>query len=562
MKNSHRFFYAIAFMVMAAFAFPNTFAISQETGKNGPNSDPEEISKGANAEVAVKPPVKCLRWNAPGAEAMWAQILNAPVENLITTLSNSEAFIQGGEYDDTKADGQMEFFGTRYMPNLYAQYQELCAKALELGQIMEETFPNGPDSDPTGGEMFEKASKKVAETSLRAIRRENELCFFLLFHQAGIFSDEELAEYDSRPISIHLAPASNAWPDDTPKANAPLSAEDSTFAAKYLPETLSGYQRLCGLFDEGAKQYAELRRTALALCATRARLELMMLKNRLEEIRKTLLKYQQDLSRQRLEHTFDDTTAEQLAELDQSNAVKIQKYEQEMGVKAYVARAAAILTVTLPGGATMEMVWCPPGTFTMGSNDGDDDETPHQVTLTKGFWMGKTEVTQAQWESVMGNNPSRFEGDNRPVENVRWNDAQQFCQKTGLQLPTEAQWEYACRAGSTGEYAGTGNLDDMGWYDRNSDYETHPVGMKQPNAWGLYDMHGNVWEWCADWCGEYPSGAVTDPQGPWSGEERVARGGSWYCNAEYCTASKRGYFFHSNAYLNHYGFRLVRPLSE
>ena len=195
-------------------------------------------------------------------------------------------------------------------------------------------------------------------------------------------------------------------------------------------------------------------------------------------------------------------------------------------------------TITLPGGVTMEMVWCPPGTFKMGGE--------HQVTLAKGFWMGKTEVTQAQWKSVMGNNPSDYKGDDLPVENVSWNDCQKFCEKMGLQLPTEAQWEYACRAGSPGKYAGTGNLDDMGWWGGNSGEKTHPVGQKQPNAWGLYDMHGNVWEWCADGDGSY----------------RVLRGGSWYnSDARYCTSSYGAHVSPSDA-SNYIGFRLVRTLSE
>jgi len=214
--------------------------------------------------------------------------------------------------------------------------------------------------------------------------------------------------------------------------------------------------------------------------------------------------------------------------------------------------------VTLPGGAQMEMVWCPPGAFLMGSSEGGSDETPHRVTLTKGFWMAKTEVTQKQWKSVMGNNPSRFKGDDLPVENVSWNDCQEFCQKTGLRLPTEAEWEYACRAGSTGEYAGTGNLDEMGWYEDNSDYETHPVGTKKPNAWGLCDMHGNVFEWCADWKGDYPNGAVTDPEGASSGWSRVRRGGGWHDDAGICRSAFRGINFNPSYPNFVLGFRPAR----
>ena len=201
--------------------------------------------------------------------------------------------------------------------------------------------------------------------------------------------------------------------------------------------------------------------------------------------------------------------------------------------------------------------WCPSGKFTMGSPKSewdaakitrkDYDETQHEVTLTQGFWMLETEVTQAMWQSVMGSNPSSFKGDNLPVDHVSWDDCQDFCQKLSskigmkITLPTEAQWEYACRAGSTGPYAG--ELDAMGWYGRNSDGNPYPAGQKKANAWGLYDMHGNVWEWCQDWYGEYPSGTVTDPTGPDSGSEHICRGGSWLdlksASAQNCRSANR-----------------------
>ena len=252
--------------------------------------------------------------------------------------------------------------------------------------------------------------------------------------------------------------------------------------------------------------------------------------------------------------------------------------KEESGIEASVSRdilpkdakhgQEAVLA--LPGGATMEMIYVAPGTFTMGSLTSEkerrDGETPHQVTLTKGFWLGKYEVTQTQWESVMGENPSRFKGGNCPVENVSWEDCQRFIseinsqQNCGARLPTEAEWEYACRAGSTGPYGGNGNLDDMGWYDSNSGRETHPVGQKQANAWGFYDMHGNVYEWCNDWYGSYDD-AVTDPTGSASGESRVLRGGSWHNLARYChSASRVGFFpdyrFDDGRFFGDLGFRL------
>jgi formylglycine-generating enzyme required for sulfatase activity len=212
----------------------------------------------------------------------------------------------------------------------------------------------------------------------------------------------------------------------------------------------------------------------------------------------------------------------------------------------------------------IEMVYVPGGSFLMGSPENetgrDSDEGQHRVTV-QSFYIGKYEVTQSQWRAVMGSNPSYFKGDNLPVENVSWNDAKDFCrrlsQMTGKEyrLPTEAEWEYACRAKTTGAYAG--DLDAMAWYSKNSDSKTHSVGQKQPNAFGLYDMHGNVWEWCEDWYGSYPGGEVVDPMGPRSGSLRVDRGGGWGDGAVVCRSANRGNVAPGSrdGYL---GFRLLR----
>jgi formylglycine-generating enzyme required for sulfatase activity len=225
--------------------------------------------------------------------------------------------------------------------------------------------------------------------------------------------------------------------------------------------------------------------------------------------------------------------------------------------------------VEISRGVKMTFCWCPAGDFTMGSPVTEEDrlfwEDQVNVTLSKGFWMAKTEVTQKQWESLMGSNPSEFEGDDLPVDSVRWDDAQKFLVKLNerlgnedggsMGLPTEAQWEYACRAGETDAYSG-GTIDEVAWYDDNSGYKTHAVSTKKANAWGLHDMHGNVCEWCQDWYDSELSGGI-DPKGPASGAGWVLRGGGWNYSAGYCRAADR--LYSPPSYTNgSNGFRVAR----
>jgi formylglycine-generating enzyme required for sulfatase activity len=249
----------------------------------------------------------------------------------------------------------------------------------------------------------------------------------------------------------------------------------------------------------------------------------------------------------------------------------------QLGCQAY---AQAPKTITNSIG--MKLVLIPKGTFKMGSpieeEGGDDNEEQHQVTISRDFFVGVTEVTQGEYEKIMGINPSHFQkrvirkSDSSlyPVDTVSWEDAVEFCKRLSerleekeigrvYRLPTEAEWEYACRAGSKTSFSFGDDyllLGEYAWFFENSNHQTHPVGEKKPNAWGLYDMHGNVWEWCSDWHGEYPKGKKTDPVGPKNGSIRVGRGGCWIQGALDCRSafrhgappSGRGYFS---------GFRVV-----
>ncbi len=218
------------------------------------------------------------------------------------------------------------------------------------------------------------------------------------------------------------------------------------------------------------------------------------------------------------------------------------------------------------GGVTFKMIRVEAGTFRMGSTSGDSDEQPvHSVTLSSDYYIGETEVTQELWTAVMGTNPSNFTSDSQlPVEKVSWNDCQTFITKlnslTGatFRLPTEAEWEFAARGGNKSQgytYSGSNTIDNVAWYTDNSSSKTHVVKTKSPNELGIYDMSGNVWEWCQDWYGSYSSAAVTDPQGASSGSSRVYRGGSWGNYATYCRCTNRDYTPTYTVYI--LGLRLV-----
>jgi formylglycine-generating enzyme required for sulfatase activity len=229
-------------------------------------------------------------------------------------------------------------------------------------------------------------------------------------------------------------------------------------------------------------------------------------------------------------------------------------------------------TIDLGNGVRMEFVLIPAGSFYMGSERAEvysraiDEGPVHRVRISRPFYLAKYEVSQEQYVAVMGKNPSRFSGRSLPVDSVPWKEAVAFCKRlnerdgNGCRLPTEAEWEYACRAGTDSRfYFGDrdSDLKDHAWYFDNSEKTTHPVGQKKPNAWGLYDMHGNVWEWCQDWYTDnYQNAPSTDPEGPSSGKERVIRGGSWDLLAVFCrSACRYSYSPNSGYFVN--GFRVA-----
>jgi formylglycine-generating enzyme required for sulfatase activity len=231
--------------------------------------------------------------------------------------------------------------------------------------------------------------------------------------------------------------------------------------------------------------------------------------------------------------------------LDEQAAESAAEAQREAPVPSTGPTNVDLPAIDLGDGVSIAMVRIPPGTFLMGSPTGDRDERPpHRVKITRGFSISMFEITQAQWSRLMPSNPSPEPGPDLPVSNVSWVEAQEFVAKLNervggarFRLPTEAEWEYACRSGTTGDYAG--QLDVMAWHSATSADRVHPIGTRAPNSWGIFDMHGNVWEWCSDFYGPYSRGEGTDPAGPSAGTYRVIRGGAFDEPGEGCRSSNR-----------------------
>lgn len=503
--------------------------------------------------------------------------------------------------DAEKAEALLEEFGKESMPKAWERYAGLRKTAKDLGAQMQELFPAGKSSDPSGGEYYGKMLARVQAAVAEMFQRRDELCFFRLLRDAGVFTAEALAKFDQTDRTFCLGPEGFESPAYINESELLPSEANESFAEKYYPETLAAFRTLARERSGAAAAYNQLARTVRDMDAARAGSDLRILAERLRGIKTRLKEVETALGMARMQAAVDGSSPEALAQADRKLAQELAEFAKTLPVRTYYLRRTRLAPIVdvkelgegeqagderrirLPGGALMELVWCPPGSFVMGSPATEEgrefNETQHRVTLTKGFWLAKYEVTQKQWNSVMPHNPSRWKGDELPVETVRYEDCTNFCKKTGMSLPTEAQWEYACRAGSTTALpngnirilseANAPALDDIAWYSgncsvgwRGADGEdtkgwkekqypgglagTHPVGRKLPNAWGLYDMIGNVAEWCADRCDtrqhgveDYPHRDVEDPTGARKGEYYVGRGGSWGSKSCGCRSASR-----------------------
>lgn len=427
----------------------------------------------------------------------------------------------------------IEAFAEEKMPNANAAYEKAKERAMELQQVYNEGFPVPVDNSSDKYSVYCKLLDRLAKARTAYHRAYKELAHYYFQYKFGIITQDELAKIDEKPILIDIIKLDSIpdWPE-----HKTLEEKELAFAAKYMPESHAAYQ----LF---LKEYSELSRVYADAQAERQRANAFLDKvfgvahHKGSGLVMNIDKLTSEYIDLYMQHRMGDKDSEALAKID---------HERAEGLKNFA--------VQLPMRVKEETLDAEKGNR-LASYFG---VTPYDMVSIPGcnYKMQRTEVTQRQWKAIMGNNPSYFKGDNRPVEHVSWNDAQEFIkrlnaksQDVGLKvryrLPTEEEWEYCCRAGSKGYWGKRANgqegpLDVMGWYDRNSGSQTHPVAQKEPNAWGLYDMHGNVGEWTST----APHDSI-----------RVVRGGDW-TGGNGCDAGARPRYNPDYSY-NHLGFRLV-----
>ncbi len=465
-------------------------------------------------------------------EGYWANVLENATRISVGPRS------KGAE--SQKGEGILEAFGMQYMPNAYEYYQEVRAKAIEREQIFKENFPEGEKSDSTGGRLYTKVQKATAKAVGEYFRRRDELCHFYLMHKAGIMNSQELMKLDEAKISTLLPAIGSEFVELKSEVSKPTATE-RTFAEKYMTSTLAAYDRISKQMTETLELHEALALDYSILDALRGALALNVVASRFNLILENNNAIVETFKKNSLLYTFEKITVGELAKQDEELSVKMQSLEKKLPIHDY-------------GKEWLFLNWTDNEEFNVIFREVPDFVFEATIMALrssmveipgKDYLMSKYEVTQGLWKAVMGENPSKFKGaSTKPVENVSWNDIQEFLKKlnehpkvkaSGLvyRLPTADEWEYACRAGATGDYCrladGTeitkATLGDVAWFKDNSNEETHPVGQKKPNAYGLYDMHGNVWEWIFTVAGDFYA--------------YVFYGGSWYKSSDICQSSYR-----------------------
>ena len=444
-------------------------------------------------------------WTTEDTEEYWAARADKAMR--ITTAPRSmRADAEAGE-------AMLEAFGTKYLPNAYALYRAKREKAKESEVVLKENFPDGRRPSSTERVFYDKVVKVVAKAVAEMNRRHDELCYYYLLHKIGTVTDAELAKIDSSPIAIMLFQEGEPKDVGTYKE---IKEEQRVFAEKYLPTVLADYDFLANAFIEVKAVYTD----GVKMDAGDAGLVLRPIAERLDEIRQKIDALAGTMRQQRAYYALEETTAEQLAELDRKQGREPQRFKERIPLRHYVR-------------SWLDEKWTE-GEWRLLVPLSTRNLARTMVRIPGwDYAICKYEVTQSLWAEVMGRNPSNSRGGNLPVECVSWEECQRFLlrlnfrpevRESGLKyrLPTEEEWKYACCAGASGDFCklldGTEitahSLESVAWLAGNSGGKSHPIGQKKPNAFGLYDMYGNVWEWCQDL---YQTNS----------QDRVCCGGSW-----------------------------------
>ena len=438
------------------------------------------------------------------------------------------------EADALAGQALLSEFGTKYLPNAYANYEKKRDALIELQQIFNEQFsqPWTIKSTNPKWSAFNRVLERFVKARTEFFICHDELCHYWLLHRFGVLTEREFSEIDSKPLAVHLLPENVELAGYALVNGNKIESKISDFALKYAPESNMAYQKLSREFNEHNTLLADVVKQHIQMDDVRHSRVLAAALSKRNDLVREMNALATQFEVWYTNHQVGEMTAEGVAKADAEMAKKMKlfidllpNYIKDWSLGPIIPDSELI---TIPGA---------------------------------GYMMQRTEVTQLQWMAVMGNNPSGNKGPDLPVENVSWRDCQKFIERASemddcqYRLPTESEWEHACRAGGNTDWGmrvngECGPLEVMGWFSENSDGKTHPVAFKEPNVWGLFDMHGNVEEWCQD---GYREG--------WS--ERVTRGGSYYYwgRKEKCSASVRS--CHDPNYRSEYlGFRLACDISE
>lgn len=426
------------------------------------------------------------------------------------------------EADALAGEALLSEFGTKYLPNAYARYEKKRDAVAELQQVFNEEFPQPwtiKSTDPKWN-SFNKVLEKFVEARTEYFICHDELCHYWLLNRFGVLADKDFALIDAKPLAVHLLPENAERAGYTLLKMNSMESKIADFAVKYAPESNEIYQKMGREFKEIDALLLEVSEQHIQMDDVRYSRVLTAAIAKRNDLVREMNALSLQLQAWYMDHKTTEKSSEDVAKCDSVMSKRLKPFMDAL--PSYIKDHALGPIV-----ANSDLI-----------------EIPGRC-----YRMQRTEVTQLQWMAVMGNNPSMWCGPDRPVERVSWNDCQEFIKRASqmdgreYRLPREGEWEFACRAGSTTDWGRRvngecGPLEAMGW---NLGSGTHAVALKEPNAWGLFDMHGNVWEWCAD-------------QAAYG--RRVIRGGSYYDDADDCTSSYRD--SHDPSYYNGYGgFRLA-----